>query len=105
MKKKIFSICIQILELIKISYCAKKERLYTANQHMLILCEKKSGAGWVDGWMGGRASLMIAFSNQKAKNGLIYKIQFFICIKIKFLWGEFYKEIANFGYFKKSEKN
>ena len=34
--------------------------------------------GWVDdgmdGWVGGRAGLKIAYSNQKAKNDQIFKI-------------------------------
>ena len=30
---------------------------------------KKSGAGWVGGWMGGRAGLRIAYSNQKFDAG------------------------------------
>ena len=46
-------------------------RIYTANQHMLIFCAKKYGTGWVggweDGWMGGRARLSIAYSNQKSE--------------------------------------
>ena len=32
---------------------------------MLIFCALKSGAGWVDGWKGGRAGLRIAYSNNK----------------------------------------
>ena len=41
---------------------------------------------------------------KKAKNGPIFKIQAFICIKSKFSGGQFYKEISKFGYFKKWEK-
>ena len=37
--------------------------------------------GWMDGWTDGRAGLRIAYSNQKAKNGKILKIQVSICIK------------------------
>ena len=47
---KIMNIWIEIVEL---RYCAEKEHIYTANLHMLILCEKKSGSGWVGGWMYG----------------------------------------------------
>ena len=41
------NICVQILGL---SYCTEKECIYTSNQHMLSLCAKKSGAGWMGGW-------------------------------------------------------
>ena len=40
---------LQILDLI---YCTEED-IYTANWHMLIFCAKKSGAGWVGGWMDG----------------------------------------------------
>ena len=35
----------------------------------------------------------------------IFKIQVLICIKFKFNWGQFYKEILIFGYFKKWKKS
>ena len=44
------------------------------------------------------------FLNKKAKNGLIFKILVSICIKIKFLWSQFFKATANYVFFKKFEK-
>ena len=45
--------------------CPEEERIYTENYHMLIFVQKKSGAGWIGGWVDGRAGLRIAYSNQQ----------------------------------------
>ena len=64
-----FSICTLkfVLENVEQKYkiCTKEERLYTIIQHLLLFRAKKYGPGWVDGWVGGRAGLRIAYSNQK----------------------------------------
>ena len=46
-------------------HCTEEECIYTANHHKFIFCAKKSGAGWMGGWMDGRAGLRIAYSNEK----------------------------------------
>ena len=56
-KLTILKICVQILELIK-NYCTEKERINTANQHMLHFCAKSVVLDgrmdrWLGGWMGG----------------------------------------------------
>ena len=47
-------------------HCTTDERIYTANQHVLIYRAKKHGTGWMDGRMDGRAWLRIAYSSQKS---------------------------------------
>ena len=56
MKLKILSICVQILELIKIKNSIAHENSMLLDGWM---------GGWMDGWMDGRAGLRIAYSNQK----------------------------------------
>ena len=51
---------------------------------MVRKCVKTLDGGWMDGWMGGKAGLRIAYSNQNDKNGPIFKNQVSNYIKIKF---------------------
>ena len=62
-----------------IQICTKFEQINTVNFQLLIF-RAKNLAGWVEGrvvgWMGGKAGLRIAYSNQKLtaiKNGFQYK--------------------------------
>ena len=45
--------------------CTKWENIFTVNLHSLPFWAKKYGPGWMGGWIGGKAGLRIAYSNQK----------------------------------------
>ena len=76
------SICVQILKLIKNNYLGfspTKNGFFEIHEVKIwYQPNKNSDAGWMDGWVGRKAILRIAYSNQKLPSSVV----------VLNLWGE-----------------